>query len=415
MVHWHGLASPNTARTLDGREKEASVIEATAADYAWFNDHWLRQGFCITLVRGLDEAEVLRRFGGERSQPRTLTVAEAGELSASSHAGYPQLVLVATADGWSVALEDNGFEGWRPEVLRALSDGTRAVSVFDNGNEGYFSSAADGRLLVQFELLFPQRRWGAQPDLLLPQMRAVGLDPDWQQPPPGELDTAALALAERVTGVQLNPGMLDGPLAAAEIVPLLEDPPASFFLGGEDTALAAAVEQAAPGMPRRAAATAARQAVQLAQLDQDPVVVEALATADAGQAQQVDDHSPLGWRIRTWAAEVRIAERVRNDPSVSLDAQQREASLLRAAGRAVAQPPKDPSPWLGRNWVGLVLRWRAGQAVRAALFADPRTALYATLEQVRYLPGDPWTTIRAAVVAMLQSGGGAGRPDAVDR
>lgn len=46
---------------------------------------------------------------------------------------------------------------------------------------------------------------GVQPDLLLPQMRAVGLDPDRHEPPAGELDTAALALAERVTGVHLDP------------------------------------------------------------------------------------------------------------------------------------------------------------------------------------------------------------------
>jgi hypothetical protein len=359
--------------------------------------------FCVTLVRGLDEAEVLRRFGGERSRPRTLTVAQVGELAEPLPARYQQLVLVTTADGWSLAVEDNGFEGWRPEVLRALSRGTQAVSVFDNGSEGYFSYAADGALLVQFELLFPQRRWGSQPDLLLQQMRAVGLDPDRQEPPDAELDTAALALAERVTGVHLDPSLLDGPLLVAEIAPLLDDPSAAFFLDGEDAELATAIDQAGPDVLRRAAATAARQAVQLAQLDHDPAVTDALAAAEAGQARQVDDHSPLGWRIRTWTVEVRMAERARNDPSATLDAQQREARLLRAAGRPAPQPPKDPSPWLGHNWAALVLRWRAGQAVRAALFADPRTALYATLELLRYLPGDSWMAIRTAVAAVLHA------------
>ncbi len=51
----------------------------------------------------------------------------------------------------------------------------------------------------------------------------------------------------------------------------------------------------------------------------------------------------------------------------------------------------------------MLLRWRAGQAVRAALFADPRIALEATLEQVRYLPGDPWVAIRDATLGVLQS------------
>jgi Family of unknown function (DUF6461) len=414
MVHWwkSRVATP----AGQWRKNGASVTEATAADYAWFNDHWLREAFCITLVRGLDEVEVLRRFGAERSQPRPLTVAEAGELVGSFHAGYPQLILVARADGWSVAVEDNGWEGSRPEVLRALSDGTQAVSVYRNVNAlGYFSDAIDQELLVQFELLFPQRRWGSQPDLLLRQMRAVGLDPDGHEPPYGGVDPAALALAERVTGVHLEPSLLEGSLLAGKIAPLLDDPPTSYFLETEDAELAAAVNQAAPGRLRRAAATAARRAVQLAQLDRDPVVTEALAAAEAGAVRPVDDHSELGWRIRTWAVEVRVADRVRNDPSVSLAAQQREARLLQAAGRSASQPLKDPSSWLGHNGSALVLRWRAGQAVQAALFADPRTAVYATLEQLRYLPEDPWPAMRAEALGVLRSDNAAGPPATAGR
>lgn len=174
----------------------------------------------------------------------------------------------------------------------------------------------------------------------------------------------ALALAERVTGVHLDPALLDGPLSGVEIAPLLDDPPASFSSGQEDAEMAAAIDQAAPGVLRRAAATAARQVVELAHLERDPMVVEALAAAEAGQARQGDDHSGLGWRIRTWAVELRIAERVRNNPSTSLDTQCREANLSRAAGHD-PPPLKDPSPWLGRNRTALLLRWRAGQAVRA--------------------------------------------------
>jgi hypothetical protein len=380
------------------------VAEATAADYAWFNDHWLREAFCITLVSGLDQAEVGRRFGGERSQPRPLSLGDAAQLSHSFQAGYPEFVLVApAAGGWSVAVEHNGWQGSRAEVLRALSAGGQAVSVYRNVNAlGYFSYTVDGQVLVRFELLVPQQRWGSQPDLLLPQMRAVGLDPDWDEPPYGEIDTMALALAEQVTGVHLEPALLDGPLSGVEIAPLLDDPPASFSFGREDAELAAAIDQATAGVLRQAAATAARQVVELAQLERDPVVVEALAAAEAGEARQVDDHSGLGWPIRTLAVELRIAERVRNSPSTSLDAQRREANLYRAAGHD--RPPlKDPSPWLGRNRTALLLRWRAGQAVRAALFADPRIALEATLEQLRYLPGDPWTAIRAAALEVLRS------------
>jgi hypothetical protein len=106
--------------------------------------------------------------------------------------------------------------------------------------------------------------------------------------------------------------------------------------------------------------------------------------------------------------EARIVERVRNDPFASPDSQQREASLLRAAGWAAELPLKDPSPWLGRGGAGLLLRLGAAEAVRAALFPDPRTALSATLERVRHLPGDPWMAIRAAALGVLRlAGGGA--------
>jgi hypothetical protein len=70
--------------------------------------------------------------------------------------------------------------------------------------------------------------------------------------------TAALALTERITGVHLDPSVLAGPLLVAEIAPLLDDPPVSFSLDGEDAELAAAVDRAAPGALRQAAATAAR-------------------------------------------------------------------------------------------------------------------------------------------------------------
>jgi hypothetical protein len=390
------------------------MAAATAADYAWFSDHWLRQAFCFSLVRGLDEAEVLRRLGAERSQPRRLTLGEAAELSMSFHAGYPKLVLAAKVGGWVVAVEDNGYEGSRPEVLRVLSDGTQVVSVYRNVNAlGCFSYAVDGVLVVGFEPLFPQRRWGSHPDLLLPLMRAVGLDPDWSQPPYGTVDLAALALAGRLTGVHLDASLLDRPLAAAEVTPRLPDPPASPWLLQNDAELAAAIDQAAPALLRRAAAVAAGHAVRLARLDHDPVVVEALAAAEAGQARQVGDTSPLGWWIRTLTVEAETARRVRNDPSASLHSQQARTRLLQATGQGPAPPLKDPSPWLAPPRVaGLRLRLAAVQALRAALFTDPYVAVSATLEHLHYLPA--WTAIRAATRAVLEPGGTAASPNATD-
>jgi hypothetical protein len=110
----------------------------------------------------------------------------------------------------------------------------------------------DGVVLVGFEPLFPKRRWGSEPDLVLPLMRAVGLDPDWSQPPYGQVDLAALALAERLTGIHLDKAMLGGPLLAAVVTPRLSDPPASFWLLREDGELAAAaIGHAGPALLRR--------------------------------------------------------------------------------------------------------------------------------------------------------------------
>jgi hypothetical protein len=133
------------------------------------------------------------------------------------------------------------------------------------------------------------------------------------------------------------------------------------------------------------------------------VVAEALAAAEAGQALPVGDASALGRRIRTWAVEAAIPGRLRNDPAASLDAQRRHANLLGAAGQLPRPAPEDPSRWLTPQRVdALRRRSLAAQAVRAALFADPRPAVSATLEQLRYLPGDSWAGIRASALARLR-------------
>jgi Family of unknown function (DUF6461) len=110
------------------------VAEPTAADYAWLEDHWRREAFCITLVRGLDEVEVLRRFGGERSQTPHAHRGRGRRAVGVVPCRLPQLVLVARAGGWAVAMEDNGWKGSRPEVLRVGSAGTQAVSVYRNAS-----------------------------------------------------------------------------------------------------------------------------------------------------------------------------------------------------------------------------------------------------------------------------------------
>ena len=127
----------------------------------------------------------------------------------------------------------------------------------------------------------------------------------------------------------------------------------------EREVLGAAIEEATPAARRQAAATAARQAVELARLDHDPVVAEALVAAEAGQALPVGDHSPLGRRIRTWAVEATVPGR----PG--------------GAGRPVRRP-------------------------RTAVFGNPRAA---ALPARRLLGGDPGLGAGAAAASGCSGGG----------
>ena len=102
------------------------MTEATAADYAWFNNHWLREAFSITLVHGLDEAEVLRRFGGEGSQPAT-----------SPRPGGRVVRVVPCRLPTVRPLPGVAAGGTAGAVA-----GTQAVSVFDNSIEGCCGRAA---------------------------------------------------------------------------------------------------------------------------------------------------------------------------------------------------------------------------------------------------------------------------------
>lgn len=151
------------------------MSDATAADYAWIGTEFpaLVGAFCITFVRSPDAGEVLRRVGAEPENVHATTFAAAGDRF-DVRAG--PVVLAVRLGGWVATVEENGTEGARAEVLRALTEGTEAVSVLATitGN-GRFTHMAEGRLQTAFGVMSPERRWGEHPDRLVPAMRAVGL------------------------------------------------------------------------------------------------------------------------------------------------------------------------------------------------------------------------------------------------
>jgi hypothetical protein len=189
--------------------------QATAADYTWFSERYpdLADAFCLTLVRGLTPAEVLHRIDVRQ----TTNLMGFGEMSRAYHAWattigndlgkLTELFVAATSvDGWTLAVEPNGFLGVTDEIAAALSRGTSVVSVFRNVNVlNYFRWTEDGEVRLRFEPLFPTRREGSDPDSLVDVMRRVGFD--LREGDDRDFENfieAALALMEHVTGVRFT-------------------------------------------------------------------------------------------------------------------------------------------------------------------------------------------------------------------
>ena len=131
---------------------------------------------------------------------------------ASLRSGDDTLLVAATlTDGWTLAVEPNGYLGVTDAILTALSRGTKVVSLFRNVNAvSRFCWAENAELRLSFEPLFPTRREGSDADGLVDVMQQVGfdlredLDRDFEQ----HIE-ASLALMEHVTGVRLTPEHLD--------------------------------------------------------------------------------------------------------------------------------------------------------------------------------------------------------------
>jgi hypothetical protein len=93
---------------------------------------WLRDGRspladagCVTAVAGTDADLVLESFGAD---PEPLAPGEV------NWPGESPMVSVAQADDGVIAMEVNGFQGSREEVLRVVSKHGRAASIVWNVN-----------------------------------------------------------------------------------------------------------------------------------------------------------------------------------------------------------------------------------------------------------------------------------------
>ncbi|MEU8245204.1 DUF6461 domain-containing protein [Nonomuraea sp. NPDC048916] len=189
------------------------MTRATAQDYLWWEEFRSSlgvSGFCFTLVAGLQPPEVLERLAVIPGKPLQAT-------------GYAE---VGPAEGGSVIVEPAGYVGIMRDAVRPLSVATVLASVHNNIDQhARFVYAADGRVITGLDPMFPDEpRWGDEPDRLLQDLKDLGLanefdedDEEWQES--GErFVEAALALAERCTGIRLTPEQVHGPLPYAACV-----------------------------------------------------------------------------------------------------------------------------------------------------------------------------------------------------
>lgn len=185
-------------------------MPVTIADYLWWSPwrpEWA-EAHCVTLASDITPDRFIRSLGAHPIA-EVQGIDALDELAVHHHAdGYdPFRALIGVADvggGWSLAAEINGYLGVTDRLIEPVSVGRTIVSHFRNINASYrFHWWRDGRLLVDFDLLFPTERFGADPDALLDDIRDVGvpLDAESGDITGIDLSAAGFALAERITEV----------------------------------------------------------------------------------------------------------------------------------------------------------------------------------------------------------------------
>jgi hypothetical protein len=180
--------------------------------YAWLNDEdatILAQAGCVTLVTGATARHVLKAFGARTD--RTHTASEAFLLD-----GQPAACVVDVPGG-VVAVEFNGYQGSRAEVLGPASRRGKAASIFWNVNYVVqFTCARRGRTLAMTDLSLPVDA-DELPRSLRPMLSLTESDD-------ADLVAVGMAMVDRFTGLTaLTRELVDGLSEAYLLDPPVEE------------------------------------------------------------------------------------------------------------------------------------------------------------------------------------------------
>ena len=230
---------------------------------------------CVTLVAGSTIGEVLDAFGADPGQPPV----DPMEVPF----GIPAVAVVAVSGG-VVAIEDQGFGGAAPVVLRLASARGRAASMYWNENADMALGLAQAGVVTGPGEGILTGDLGDDPEVLA-LFDGLG-DPNdrsWLS----DIEIRGLVAAERFTGVRVDAPPAEPPGGVHVVLARLDDhvslPRKAAGLlrireGGDD--LHEAVLAAAPERLRHLAAWAARFVLVRAGIDGHRALATTMATLD---------------------------------------------------------------------------------------------------------------------------------------
>ncbi|WP_159001047.1 DUF6461 domain-containing protein [Streptomyces sp. SBT349] len=186
-----------------------------AVDYRQLlRELWIDEAACVTAVTSGDEDAVIRCFGGDPDGACEYSPLD--EDFFDRHLDEDrQLIALARTGPAVVVMEIDGFEGAREEVLRPLTRLGRAASAYWGEDAmTQLSLAEDGRVLSQFEMLFPENRQGARPEAWTPFLHGLTFGTD------GDYRDAGLRAIVRATGAHLDLDLVGRAFRIVEIKPV---------------------------------------------------------------------------------------------------------------------------------------------------------------------------------------------------
>jgi Family of unknown function (DUF6461) len=370
-----GLRAPRISCRVNGN-LPLMILGASMAGLEWLGhppaDNW---PLCLTFVRGKTEGEVLAAFGAGPA---------ASSGPAAGHGPQAPSVRVGRSGEWLVAVEENiPPQGTRPEVLRRVSAGATAVSVYNDIGKfnDEFACAADGEVVAAVTTSVPPHWSGTDPAWAWPVASALGLTEDatgtdltpWQ---------AVLALAEVAFGASLDESALREPWPSAQIVPVLKD---------------------LPGLPARCSSGIGDPVIDLLLARTDDAAVTSALAARAGRlmsATGLDSHRDLAGVVH--AALAGTAQPVRDEEPAGLVLQQLAWEGQHAQDYLAALVNLPPQPVTRDELRQRIRRGEAAWLLRFVLAGRYRQALAAEIGQQRAWRAPGWREQARADLADVQ-------------